>query len=204
LIQSGEISQMPKSRGRKPPKNKLPQQPPKKSNQEQIQSSILRRIVDNPIALGVGLIAGLFAIYDATLSPPEISAKGDQDTSYPFALPFEVRNNSWFFPMRASQLHCGIDDVIAKEGVRFSSFSVLSGSAATIEPKNEAAFRCVLLGRPGQKNMFAIPQSELLKAHIFLSISYKTLWFPRMSHETEFTWYAAAKPPRWVKGPIVD
>jgi hypothetical protein len=199
---------MPKSRGRKPKnrhqKNQAIAQT-KKPSQLSEKSFLIERILESWPVLLIGAAAALFALYDATLTPPEISAKGDQDASYPFALPFEVKNSSRLFTMRRTKMFCGIDKVTTKNGISFEAFSVLSPNLASIEPKEEAAFRCVLSGTPNQRNIFSLaPGDAIDRAHILIRLEYKTLWFSRQSSETEFTWYTAAKPPRWVRGKIIE
>lgn len=130
------------------------------------------------------------------LLSPDISAESNPDLSAPFALPFNVRNNSILFAMRNAQLYCGIDKVIFNDNSGLLSMSLV-GNQATIEPGMDTAFKCLI------NAIFRFSTNNVVEGHIFLSVHYTMLGISRVSPETEFTWYTDANPPRWVRGKIV-
>jgi hypothetical protein len=72
--------------------------------------TLIRQIVDHPIALLIGLIAAILALLGAAfdaLAPPDISADPTVDSSRPFAFQFIVKNASSLFDMRDAEMFCG-------------------------------------------------------------------------------------------------
>lgn len=200
---------MPKSRGRAKSKSlaKSKQITTPQKNLQASLSDALRAIVNHPVASLIGLVAavgGIAELVHQAVLYPDIFAEKEADVSSPFALPFSVKNNSLIFSMTNSSMVCYIDKVLTKNGSSFSKFAVVSALTTTIKPKDNAAFRCLLAGNAGQRSVFHIPQNDVLSAHIILRVEYTILGIPRVSPGTQFTWYTAATPPRWIAGNIVE
>jgi hypothetical protein len=193
---------MPEPRGRKK-KRKGQQQPPSQNPHQLLvphHKSGWERIRDHPVPWLIGLIAAILAIgafFQQTFVSPEISALGEQDTSAPFDLPFVVKNSSLLFTMRDAKLRCTVDEVMFTNNSGLKSLT-LEGNTIAIEPGGEGEFRC-LIGRNGLINF---RNAEVKSAHMFLWVVYRTLGISRSSPVTEFTWFTAAKTPRWVRGKI--
>ena len=129
----------------------------------------------------IGLIAALLAIGSAVwdaLRYPEISAEATANPLLPFDTYFAVANGSTLFAMRDTQMFCGIDKVELIGGGGFQSFSVTDSKHATIEPGDPASFRC-LLGPPGRPQAFNIEPGQVVSAHIFVRVTYRTLFKSR-------------------------
>ena len=166
------------------------------------ESSLAKGISEHPLFVWLVIIGTVLPLaiagYNA-LRPPEISADPIVDPSRPFAFPFTVKNESWVFPMSDTQLLCGIDSIRWRGGGGVEQLTITDTSRATIAPQGAGLFRCVLDIQGGPASPF-----DLVRGHIFVSVTYRTLWFPRRSPEAEFTWLVTGSPPHWVKGKIAQ
>jgi hypothetical protein len=195
---------MPKSRGRKnKPGGTGPPQPPLSTPRAKEKKGKLRTIVET-----IGAIASIIAIVGLVidaLRQPDISAEPNPDPSSPLALPFYVKNESSFFDMRETQFRCFVDDLydvyFPPDAPFLHHVTMSPHETATIEPGRAAGFRC-LIGTQGQSNIVGVHPNAVTSAHLHLYAEYRTLFFNRTSDQQEFTWYTAAKPPRWIKGKL--
>ena len=196
---------MKKNKKSKPKKPKSQQQAAQSAHQTQHLSqdrpTLVKRISEHPLMLLAGMIATFAFLlglgYDA-LRQPDISADPVVDPSRPFAFPFSVKNESWIFNMRDTELFCGIDEVRFRGGWSVAGLTVTDATRATIEPRELGIFICSINSQGDLASPF-----NLVRGHILLSAGYRTLWmFPRKSTDTDFTWFTGGSPPHWVKGKI--
>jgi hypothetical protein len=192
----------------KPPKPKKPksqQQPAQAAHQPphlaQDRPTLVKRVSDHPLMLLAAIAATLAALvglgYDA-IRQPLISADPVVDPSRPFAFPFSVKNESWIFDMRDTELYCGIDEAALRGGGGMAGITLKDAARATIEPREEGIFKCSIVLEGGPTSPF-----DLVRGHIAISVGYRTLWvFQRHSPDTEFTWFTGGSPPHWVKGKV--
>jgi hypothetical protein len=156
-------------------------------------------------AVGVlTLVGGVWHFYRDAILEPSISFEGEADVSSPLASPFTIVNRSSWFPIRSPLLVCQIERLKGKIVGEITNSVITDQAGDAIEPDSSASFRCkVGTGANDAKEAVTIPNA-IASAHIFVRLSYKTLWFQRLSPETEFTWFTSANPPRWIKGKIAD
>jgi hypothetical protein len=197
---------MKKNKKSKPKKPKSRQQPTQQVRQPQHLSqdlpTLVKRISEHPLMLLAGMMATLAVLfglgYDA-LRQPEISADPVVDPSHPFAFPFTVKNESWIFNMRDTELFCGIGEVRFRSGWSVAGITVKDATRATIEPQERGIFKCSI------KSEGVASPFDLMRGHILLSIGYRTLWmFPRKSPNTGFTWFTSGSSPHWIKGKVAQ
>ncbi len=106
----------------------------------------------------------------------------------PFAVPFRIKNNSHFFPMKSVEWFCGINDVLTPQGGGLFNFSITyKTNPITIEPTRDVTFRCPIKTGPN------------VSANVQPILKYKTLWFDRIYNSREFIWYRDATPPKWIE-----
>jgi hypothetical protein len=195
---------MPKSRGRKNKHGGSELPPPSPLTPRAKEKKGKLRIILETIGAIASIIAVVSLVIDA-LRQPEISAEPNPDASSPLALPFYVKNQSSLFDMRDTRFRCFVDDLYDAyfpPGIPFLHAVIMSPSAtATINPGDAAGFRC-LIGTEGQPNIIGVQPNAVTGAHLHLYTEYRTLFFNRTSDRQEFTWYTAAKPPRWIKGKL--
>lgn len=139
----------------------------------------------------VGVIQSIdfcLSMYADTI--PEVQAPGPNDS--PFALPFTVKNNSHFLPMRDVQWECGSDLIAEGYETRLpiSGFRIAGDPPTLIEPRQRVAFRCAVVA---QKDVQPV---------IRPIIHYRTLWIERAYAAQTFTWYPNANPPRWIESDV--
>lgn len=200
---------MKKPKKPKPKKPKSQQQPqPQPTLSEtrpqhlaQNQPKLVKRISEHPLMLLAGIVATLAVlagpVADA-LRQPEISVDPIVDSSRPFAFPFNVKNESWIFDMSNTELFCGIDEIKWRGGGGVQALTVKDAKQVTIEPRELGLFKCSIDLQGGAMSPF-----DLVRGHILVSVGYRILGiFPRHSSDTDFTWFAGASPPHWVKGKV--
>ncbi len=192
---------MPVSRGRKRP-SKKPDQPRSQSHKPPPQKSLKtlwEKIRDHPIPWIIGLTAAVLAIGEPmrqALLSPDISIDPVVDSTHPFAFPFIVRNESWLFAMRRTDLNCGVDEVQWRAGGGMKSITIKDSKRAMIMPGESALFRCSIDLKADRGSGF-----ELTKGHLLISVNYYTLWWiPRRSSDADFTWLTNGSSPHWMKG----
>jgi hypothetical protein len=180
---------------------------PQSQTSEPIRPTFGKLLAENALVLLVGLLAAglgiFFACRDAA-HEPEILAPLFQDPNEPFALPFIVRNISWLFSMDETHLKCRVEKLVFTDSREFKNGTFDDIIRLSIPSEHSANLRCLIMG-PQKRNMFKLdPPGELLEGKMYLSVEYRMFWINRESEEMEFNWYTAAKPARWIEGPIVD
>jgi hypothetical protein len=166
---------------------------------------------NHPLGWAVSFLASLLAIggaaYDA-LAQPEIRSSGS-DQSWPFSLPFIVKNKSTFFTMEKVAFRCVPLKIVTVNNVRMygpiDSGGIQNMAQPDISPGGEADFKC-LFGRRGQNEAVVdFPRDDkVLTAKIAIGLTYRTVGVSRKPPPMEFTWYATANPPQWVEGHPTD
>jgi hypothetical protein len=158
---------MAKSRRRKPKKSQ-PRSSPAETAQQTLPRSYLstfvRRILDHPVVVALGLLASLIAIGDFVwdaLQPPVIGIVGS-DLSDPFILPFTVRNKSRWFTMINATPFC-IVRKLSLRGHNTISNSTIELTHRTILP-TIGNFTCRI----------KVPSAIVERAQIFISFTYET------------------------------
>jgi hypothetical protein len=96
-----------------------------------------------------------------------------------------MRDTRWLCGFRLENKVGGLVD--------FSDGGISQGTVQTIVPGGVANYRCSV----------GLPPEIIKSLTVTLRISFRTLWFERQRQVT-FTWLAAAAPPRWMEGPIVE
>jgi hypothetical protein len=197
---------MPISKGRKS-KPKLPATPAVRRTpflSKNIPITQRRKLIRfGKFAEVVGAIASVLAIAGAiydVMRGPDILSDSQPDVSSPFALPFYVSNNSFILRITKARMYCDID--ILQANFSIIGVTLMGDPEADIPRRDTVGFRCPL-GRHGQ-NIFKMQPNTRKIAHIFLRVTYRTLYIKRESDPIEFTWNAAIDPPRWVRGKLAD
>lgn len=188
---------MPISKGRS--KHKQQKQVPLSGRRQQESAKSLRKKLKDlllgwwgfSIAL-VGLVASLFAIWDAWVrSDPEIRAQS-ADPSSAFYFPFSVKNPSSVLEMKDVEWVCHIDELLLSSGSHFKDSVVSSGIRATIKPNETVNFRCSIdLNGP-----------SVVLANMKLNVRFKS-WFVQREYSMPIYWDARANPPRWIEGRVL-
>jgi hypothetical protein len=192
---------VPVSRGRK--------KQPKKSQQNLSQNrqplpgkppkSVWDRVRDHPVPWIIGLFAAVLAVGEPlrqALLAPEISVDSAIVPSKPFAFPFIVKNESWLFAMRRTNLLCGVASVRWRGGGGIEGPTIIDSKRADIAPGNSALFKCSI-----GMDAASEPGFQLTAGHLSISVTYQTAWwFNRQSPKTDFTWLTDGDPPHWAKG----
>jgi hypothetical protein len=179
---------------RQSPQNKiLPALP--SAPQIAVRRSLWVRFRDHPIWWTAGALAALLTIGAAVwqaLSGPQLSLAAN-DVTLPFAVPIVATNNSWPFYMTDIEVDCGVQDISwsGGGGIKGITFA-FPQTTRVLAPGKPEVFQC---------NITNVPRYDLIKADVFVSVSYKMLWvWRRKSDEMEITWFTGTSRPRWVVG----
>ena len=114
-----------------------------------------------------------------------------QDTE-PFSLPFSVKNNSHFLAMNDIHWKCNLLSLNNRKNTELENIAFVR-PGNSIDPTRQANFTC------GVNLSTNLTHTKSLQIEMEATVSYKTLWFSRLSNPRKFTWFAEASPPRWVE-----
>jgi hypothetical protein len=189
---------MPKSRGRKPHKQRQLPQPktiPLSRTRPFLRWLQAKRL--HQIEFGVSLVVGLVAVggwaYDA-LREPEIHTSRAQ-VSDPFALRFSLHNPSFFFPMQRMTFICRLANVRMENNSRFTGNLGLEETFETsVQPRKTIQYSCPF------NRMFA--NRGVVTASVFVTAKFMTLGFSRESNSEPFNWDNVSK--EWTEGAIIN
>jgi len=145
-------------------------------------------------------LVGVAGLALDAIREPSISFEGEADVSSPLSSPFTVTNKSSWFSMKNVIFICRIGSLKSKGGASVTNGYLITDTIDNVEAGDDVSFRCRAgTGVNGAKEFLKLPDN-VISAHIFVRLQYRTLWFSRTSPEIEFTWFTEATPPRWIKG----
>ena len=122
---------------------------------------------------------------------PEIST-AYSDPRLPFAVPFSVRNATWFLPFKDVYWVCRVNNLELGGDIRFSDVGLASGGPGTIPPGRTVNYRCPIKG---------VVASAVKQATVTAQVKYRVAGID-LQHEVVFSWTAGASLPRWIVGEV--
>lgn len=193
---------MPESRGRRQRKRQPAQRQQKQTSpgipsapQKAAHRSLWEKFRDHPIWWAIGSLSAVVTLAAGArqaLQGPDL-ALSDANVTLPFAVPIVVTNNSWPFFMTHAHVNCGVENIEWQGGGGIRGIGMIfPNPEQTLAPGKPAIFQCRIADVSGK---------QLLVADIYVSVSYRMLWFwPRTSDTIELTWFTGSVPPRWIVG----
>lgn len=122
---------------------------------------------------------------------PEITT-AYSDPRLPFAVPFSVRNTTWFWPFKDVYWVCRVNKLELVGNNSLINVGFATGGPATISPGHTANYRCPIGG---------VEASAVKQATVMAQVKYRVAGFD-LQREVVFSWTAGASLPRWIVGEI--